>query len=147
MPSCTCADQHHSIRLQQLGRRCLHRTLRGLLSCITHRRALVDVQPAATCKLTSVQARQPWLWMAPSSLTVTTREDRCAAGHQVHVVACMSMSACSSLCSKCGSKCATNPANCVFSTRATAGLWQCPWFTVRLSAAAMHVHWHAVRVE
>ena len=44
-------------------------------------------------------------------------------------------------------KCATNPANCVFSTRATVGLWQCPWFTVRLSAVAMHIPWHAVRVK
>ena len=50
-------------------------------------RVLLNFISADTCrwKLTSVQARQPLVW------TVTSREDRCAAGYQVHIDLCFSI--------------------------------------------------------
>lgn len=58
-----------------------------------HKRLLVDVnQPPRVSSPVSRPGSHGFAGTR-ASLTVTTREDRCAAGCQVHVGACLSMSA------------------------------------------------------
>ena len=75
------------------------------------------------------------------------REDRCAAGFQVHVDACLSMSAMLLwLCVQVWQQvCHQSSKLCSLNTRYRRTLAM-PLFTVIQSAVALHFHWHAVRV-
>ena len=91
VPSCTCVDGHQMIGLQQLCSRCLHGNAPEAVVVTLHRRELVDAEAAVTCKLISVQARQPWLCWQSLWAVPYFRGDGCAAGCQVLVDVCMSM--------------------------------------------------------
>lgn len=147
VPSCTCVDGHQMIGLQQLCSRCLHRNAPETVVVTLHRRELVHVEAAVTCKLTSVQTRQPWLCWQSLWVVPYFRADRCAAGCQVLVDVCMSMWAMLLQCFLQGTLAATKPVDRVFLTRAIAKLWQCPCFTGRLTAAAMRIHQHALSLK
>jgi hypothetical protein len=127
VPSCTCFDHQQMIGLQQFRSRCLHRNAPETVVVTLHRRGLVNVEAAVTCKLTSVQARQPWLCWQSVWAVLPLWGDRCAAGCQVLVHVCRSMWAMLLQCFvQVWQQVCHQTADRVFSTRAIAKLRQCP---------------------
>ena len=133
------------IRLQQLGSRCLHRTPRKLLSL-----ACIDVEwlrgcsAAVTCKLAQQCLGQAAVAIAGCLLLDCEHKGRqvcCRLLADVHVSYAAAV--------LCASVAARLPSiqQIVFSQHTVLlDSGNAPWFTVRLTAAAVHNHQHALRM-